>query len=95
MKAWKWIHTSTCPDIEEYGGFNKLRKYCVQCLYYVWMDSSTDWCNYSHLNHIIRYENCKIRSLQQLCIKQIIENSVQFTQLPDKLKNHIQKLKDQ
>ena len=90
---WKWIHTTSCPNVKEYGGSNNLRKYCVECLEHVLWSSSTDWYKYSYVECKIRYEKCKIRSLQQLCIKQIVEKNIQFIQLPDKLKNHIQEFK--
>lgn len=92
---WKWIHTSSCPPIQEYGGRNKLRKYCIRCLYSVWMNSSTDWYYYSQVKRKIKSENCKIRSLQQICMKQIIERNLPFAQLPDVMKNQIQELRDQ
>lgn len=54
---WKWIHTSSCPDIEEYGGLNKLRKYCLQCLFYVLYESSSDWCKTSRVKRIIKSDS--------------------------------------
>lgn len=90
---WKWIHTLTCPDIEEYGGFNNLRNYCLKCLSFVLDDSSSDWCKAAYVRRIIKSENCKIRSLQQHCIKQIIEGNLQITRLPDNLKKQIQEEK--
>lgn len=86
---WKWIHTSTCPDIQEYGSRNKLSEYCVDCLLFVWYESSSDWRKASYVKRIIKSENCRIRSLQQHCIKQIIERNIQFTHLPNLIKNQI------
>lgn len=87
---WKWIHTPSCPEVEEYGGWNKLREYCLQCLKYVLWDSSSDWHEYSYVELVLKSENSKIRSLQDHCIKQIIEKNVQFDQLPVILINRIQ-----
>lgn len=92
---WKWIHTSSCPDIEEYCGRNKLNKYCLQCLHYVLYISSSDWHKASYVKQKIKSENCKIRSLQYHCIKQIIEKNIKVTQLPDIMKNQIRELKEQ
>lgn len=92
---WKWIHTSSCPVVKEYGGQNNLRKYCLGCLQDVLDHSSSDWCKAAYVKRIIKSENRKIRSLQQHCIKLIIEGNIQFTRLPEKLKNLIQELKDQ
>lgn len=89
---WKWIHTLSCPEIEEYGGRNKLSKYCLRCLRYVLEDSSTDWCKAPYVKRIMKCENKKIRSLQQHCIKQIIENNIEFTQMPDIIRNQIQQV---
>lgn len=89
-KMWKWIHTSSCPEVEEYGGGRNLQRYCLKCLKYVLSDSSTDWHKYLHVKQVLKSENSKIRSLQDYCIKQIIEKNVQFAQLPITLKNKIQ-----
>ena len=92
---WKWIHTSSCPAVQEYGGQNKLQKYCLRCLRYVLYDSSSDWCKATYVKQKIKSENRKIRSLQKHCIKVIIERNIQFTRLPDNIKNQVQELKDQ
>lgn len=44
FKMWKMVHTTSCPEIQEYGGWNKLNKYCLECLEQVLNDSSSDWC---------------------------------------------------
>lgn len=92
---WKWIHTSSCPEIEEYGGHNSLSKYCLRCLRSVWYASSSDWYIFSRVERKIKSENCKMRSLKQYCMKQIIEKNIPCTHLPDIIKNQIQELKDQ
>lgn len=93
-RQWKCVHTSNCPEIEEYGVKNKLSNYCLQCLHYVWLDSSSDWYNFKRVRQIIKYESRKIRSLQLLCIKSIIERNIEFTNLPNIIKNQIQEVKD-
>lgn len=87
---WKWIHTESCPDVEEYGGGRKLSKYCLKCLKSVYWNSSSDWHKYSYVKRVLKSENSKIRSLQEYSIKEIIENNVQFTHLPTILKNRIE-----
>lgn len=94
-KIWKWIHTASCPPIREYGGFNKLRKYCIRCLGYVLMDSSSDWQRFSYVKHILQREKTKVRSLQDLCTKVIIEENIDFEQLPISLRKQIRELKEQ
>lgn len=89
-KPWKWIHTPSCPKVEEYGGWNKLHEYCLKCLEYVLWDTSSDWHRYSYVELVLKTENLKIFSLQDHCIKQIIEKNVKFGQLPANLKDKIQ-----
>lgn len=91
---WKWIHT-LCPEIEEYGGFHRLEKYCLRCLENVCLESSSDWRSHSFTKQMIKYENCKMRSLQNLCIKQIIERNIEITRLPDSIKKRICELNEQ
>lgn len=91
--GWKWIHTSSCPEIQEYGGFNKLRRYCVECLRCVHNVSSSDWRYYYHVRRRLKLERRKMRSLQQLCMKQIIERNIKFTKLPTNVRNQIQEIK--
>lgn len=86
---WKWIHTPSCPMIKEYGGKNKLRKYCVKCLICILDESSSDWYKSSYVKRKIKSEKCRMRSLRQQCIKQIIEKNIDFVELPNELKNQI------
>lgn len=94
-KEWKWIHTTSCPILTEYCGPYKLRKYCSRCLRYVLYMSSSDWSEAPYVEGVLKYEDKIIRTLQEQCIKKIIEYNIQFTDLPIKLKNQIQYLKDQ
>lgn len=54
----------------------------------------SDWRKTLYVKRKIQSENCKLRSLQQYCIKQIIERNIRFTQLPDIIKNRIREIKD-
>lgn len=92
-KIWKWVHTSTCPVVLEYGGGQNLQRYCLKCLNRVLVNSSSDWDKYLYVEKVLEIENLKIRSLQDYCIKEIIEKNVQFAQLPSILKNRIQHMK--
>lgn len=94
MKMWKWIHTSTCPNILEYGGCNSLRKYCLECLEMVLYTSSTDWHKYSYVTRKLKSENRKMRSLHDFCVKEIIEGNIPFDHLPDIFKNQITEIKN-
>lgn len=94
-KMTKWIHTASCPPIREYGGNYKLSKYCICCLGYVLMDSSSDWRRFSYVKRILQREKTKVRSLQNLCTKVIIEENFNFEQLPDSLRAQIRELKEQ
>lgn len=91
--SWKWIHTPSCPEIEEYGGCNNLRKYCINCLREVLFISSTDWRNYSFAKNVIKFNEKNVRSLQHQCVKKIIDENIPYTQLPNTIQKQIQDLK--
>lgn len=94
-KVRKWIHTTSCPPIREYGNGYKLRKYCTRCLYFVLLESSSDWRRASYVEKTLKIEKRKVRSLQDMCFKVIIEENIEFNELPVNLKNQIQTLKIQ
>lgn len=92
-KIWKWVHTSKCPVVLEHGGGQNLQRYCLKCLNRVLVKSNSDWDKYLYVDKVLKIENLKIRSLQDYCIREIIEKNVQFSQLPRILKNRIQHTK--
>lgn len=92
-KIWKWIHTPTCPVVLEHGGEQNLQRYCLKCLNYVLVKSSSKWDKYLYIEQVLKIENLKIRSLQDYCIKEIIEKNIWFAQLPKILKKRIQHIK--
>lgn len=60
-----------CPEIREYGGGRRLSEFCDICLYFVFVESSSDWKYFKRVRR--RLEESKM-------LKEYLDETSCFTQ---------------
>lgn len=86
----KWIHTPSCMHNYCEG---RLYRCCLTCLIDFDSGLRRNCIVVPEIKKVIDFEKCKMRSLQQHCIKQIIEKKIPISQLPPSIIKQIEKLK--